>query len=120
MWDLLKSFLAFGLATSLEKLIAFLLLPLYTKVFSVVEYGYIDLIQVTFIIITAFSVLQFETSLQRYYYEYRGKIKVLFISTVCKHTIFRLDTHYSQPYLCAVTFNNNDYGKRKSKLSGGI
>ena len=82
MWDLLKSFLAFGLATSLEKLIAFLLLPLYTKVFSVVEYGYIDLIQVTFIIITAFSVLQFETSLQRYYYEYRGKIKVLFISTV--------------------------------------
>ena len=38
----------------------------------------------------------------------------------CKHTIFRLDAHYSQPYLCAVTFNNNDYGKRKSKLSGGI
>ena len=39
---------------------------------------------------------------------------------VSKHTIFRLDAHYSQPYLCAVTFNNNDYGKRKSKLSGGI
>ena len=37
-----------------------------------------------------------------------------------KHTIFRLDAHYSQPYLCAVTFNNNDYDKRKSKLSGGI
>ena len=37
-----------------------------------------------------------------------------------KYTIFRLDAHYSQPYLCAVTFNNNDYGKRKSKLSGGI
>ena len=42
------------------------------------------------------------------------------IYTICKHTIFRLDAHYSQPYLCAVTFNNNDYGKRKSKLSGGI
>lgn len=39
---------------------------------------------------------------------------------ICKHTIFRLDAHYSQLYLCAVTFNNNDYGKRKSKLSGGI
>ena len=37
-----------------------------------------------------------------------------------KHTIFRLDAHYSQPYLCAVTFKNNDYGKRKSNLSGGI
>ena len=41
-------------------------------------------------------------------------------SAVGKHTIFRLDAHYSQLYLCAVTFNNNDYGKRKSKLSGGI
>ena len=37
-----------------------------------------------------------------------------------KHTIFRLDAHYSQPYLCAVTFNNNDYGKRESKLPRGI
>ena len=36
------------------------------------------------------------------------------------HTIFRLDTHLNLTYLCAVTFNNNDYGKRKSKLPGGI
>lgn len=41
-------------------------------------------------------------------------------SKCCKHAIFRLDAHYSQTYLCAVTFNNNDYGERKSKLSGGI
>ena len=39
---------------------------------------------------------------------------------VCNHTIFRLDTHLNLTYLCAVTFNNNDYGKRKSKLPGGI
>ena len=48
-------------------------------------------------------------------------MKYLIVSDIHgKHTIFRLDAHYSQPYLCAVTFNNNDYGKRKSKLSGGI
>ena len=48
-------------------------------------------------------------------------IKLVFnFKAAGKHTIFRLDAHYSQPYLCAVTFNNNDYGKRKSKLSGGI
>lgn len=35
------------------------------------------------------------------------------------HTISRLDAHYSQTHLCAVIFNNNDYGKRESKLSGG-
>ena len=38
----------------------------------------------------------------------------------CKHSIFRLDTHRDLTYLCAVTFKNNDYGKRKSKLPGGI
>lgn len=36
------------------------------------------------------------------------------------HTIFRLDSQYDVRYLCAVTFKNNDYGKRKSKLPGGI
>lgn len=28
-----------------------------------------------------------------------------------KHSILRLDAHYPQTYLCAVTFKNNDYGK---------
>ena len=39
-----------------------------------------------------------------------------FLDLSCKHSIFRLDTHHSLTYLCAVTFKNNDYGKRKSKL----
>ena len=43
-----------------------------------------------------------------------------FHSAPCNHSIFRLDTHRNLTYLCAVTFNNNDYGERKSKLSGGI
>ena len=35
--------------------------------------------------------------------------------------LFSALTHIvSLTYLCAVTFNNNDYGKRESKLSGGI
>ena len=47
--------------------------------------------------------------------------KILTISKLeSNHTIFRLDTHLNLTYLCAVTFNNNDYGKRKSKLPGGI
>lgn len=82
MWNLFKSFLAFGLATSIEKLIAFLLLPLYTDAFSAAQYGCMDVIQVTIIIITTFSVLQLETSLQRYYYQYKGNLKVVFISTI--------------------------------------
>lgn len=45
---------------------------------------------------------------------------VFFDSEVGNHTIFRLDTQYYVTYLCAVIFNNNDYGKRESKLSGGV
>ena len=41
-------------------------------------------------------------------------------SSFCNHSIFRLDIHRNLTYLCAVTFKNNDYGKRKSKLPGGI
>lgn len=35
-------------------------------------------------------------------------------------SISYLDAHYSQTYLCVITFNNNDYDKRKSKLLGNI
>ncbi len=47
-------------------------------------------------------------------------VKILIGWILSNHTIFRLDTHLSLTYLCAVTFKNNNYGKRKSKLPGGI
>ena len=49
-----------------------------------------------------------------------GYITYTFNANGSKHSIFRLDTHRDLTYLCAVTFKNNDYGKRKSKLPGGI
>ena len=42
------------------------------------------------------------------------------VEWIGNHSIFRLDIHRNLTYLCAVTFKNNDYGERKSKLSGGI
>ena len=36
------------------------------------------------------------------------------------HSILRLDTHCSLTYLCSVIINDKDYGKRKSKLPGGV
>ena len=47
-------------------------------------------------------------------------ILILAGDTMCNHSIFRLDIHRNLTYLCAVTFKNNDYGKRESKLSRGI
>jgi O-antigen/teichoic acid export membrane protein len=82
MKNFLKSFLAFGLATSIEKLLGFILLPIYTRHFNAVEYGVIDMISVIGSILIIFGTLQIETSLQRYYYSYNDLRKNLLISNV--------------------------------------
>ena len=51
---------------------------------------------------------------------HRGHVKPFSIDMLRNHSIFRLDIHRNLTYLCAVTFKNNDYGKRESKLSRGI
>lgn len=78
----LKAFLSFGLAVSIEKLLGFVIVPIYTREFSATEYGVIDLIGTIVSIAIIFGLLQLETSLQRYYYEYRGVGKSVFISTI--------------------------------------
>lgn len=80
--NLIKSFLIYGLASACSKFISVLLLPIYTTIFSVEEYGEIDLIQSVILIITIFGILQLETSLQRYYYEFEGKERKKMISTI--------------------------------------
>jgi O-antigen/teichoic acid export membrane protein len=82
MREFIKSFFSFGLASVIERLIAFLLLPIYTRFFTTSEFGIIDLITVVLSIIIIFAHLQLETSLQRYYYDYENDEKKLFISTV--------------------------------------
>lgn len=81
MREFIKSFLLLGIATTIEKIIAFFLLPLYTRYFDTVEYGVIDLIFITISMISIFAELQLETALQRYYYDYYGVEKIRFIST---------------------------------------
>ncbi|MDT0294046.1 lipopolysaccharide biosynthesis protein [Mesonia ostreae] len=82
MKEFIKSFFSFGLATSIQKMMAFLLLPVYTRYFTTVEFGVIDLIQVILGIASIFAILQLETAMQRYYYELKGKLKKIFISTI--------------------------------------
>lgn len=88
MLELLKSFFSFGLATSVQKMLGFLLLPLYTRFFTTFEFGVIDLIQVVLGITSIFAILQLETSLQRYYYEIEGALKKTFVSTIFIAIIF--------------------------------
>ena len=73
MKELILNFFSFGLAVSLERFLSFLLIPLYASVFSVTEFGVIDLVQTFIGVVTIFCFLQLETSLQRFYYEYEGE-----------------------------------------------
>ena len=47
-------------------------------------------------------------------------VKLKDIDAFGNHSILRLDTHCSLTYLCSVIINDKDYGKRKSKLPGGV
>lgn len=82
MGNFFKAFLSFGLATSIEKLLGFIILPIYTRYFSVAEYGVIDMIGTVLAIAIIFGGLQLETSLQRYYYEYESVRRKLLVSNV--------------------------------------
>lgn len=82
MKELVTNFFAYGFAISLDKLLAFLLIPIYASKLSVDEFGVVDLIQTTIGIFIIFAFLQLETSLQRYYFEYEGKKRKEYIFTV--------------------------------------
>ena len=82
MKDFFKAFLSFGLATSIQKLLGFVILPIYTRYFNKTEYGIIDMIGTVLSVVVIFGLLQLETSLQRYYYEYKGLKKKLLVSNV--------------------------------------
>lgn len=78
----LKAFFSFGLATSIEQLLGFIIVPIYTRMFTTREYGIIEMTGTVIIIAVVFGVLQLETALQRYYYEHKGVARKLLISNV--------------------------------------
>jgi O-antigen/teichoic acid export membrane protein len=82
MKEFIKSFFSFGVATSIEKIVSFILLPIYTRFFSKEQYGTIDLVQVIVSMSAIFAVLQLESAMQRYYYEYKNKEKKVFLTTI--------------------------------------
>jgi O-antigen/teichoic acid export membrane protein len=82
MKDFFKAFLSFGLASSIEKLLGFIILPIYTREFNKTEYGVMDMVSTIISVAIIFGLLQLETALQRYYYEYKGiKRKLLITNT---------------------------------------
>ncbi|WP_346986132.1 lipopolysaccharide biosynthesis protein [Chryseobacterium sp. POE27] len=114
MNNFIKAFLSFGLATSIEKLLGFVILPIYTKYFNATEYGIIDMIGTILQVACVFGVLQLETSLQRYYYEYDSLKKRLLVSNIYSliagcSLIIGLIIFFISPFLSQWFFKSDEY-----------
>lgn len=115
MNNFLKAFLSFGLATSIEKLLGFVILPIYTKYFDATEYGIIDMIGTVLQVACIFGLLQLETSLQRYYYEYDKLKRKLLVSTIyywigiCSLIIGGI-IFFASEFLSQKLFGTSEYG----------
>ncbi|MBC6411332.1 MAG: lipopolysaccharide biosynthesis protein [Ekhidna sp.] len=78
-----KDIIIYGTGSILFKLVPIIMIPIYTKIFSPSEYGILDLIISISLLISVLGLLQLESALARFYYDYSGKqSKKILISTV--------------------------------------
>lgn len=81
MKDLFKNFLSFGLATTIEKILLFLFIPIYSRFLLKEEFGVVDLLQVISEAGSILALLQLETSFQRYYLDYKSRLKRVHVTS---------------------------------------
>jgi O-antigen/teichoic acid export membrane protein len=77
-----KDVIIYGLSSSLTKLVGLFLIPLYTRIFSIDNYGIMDIVVTIVAIATIFGLLQLESAVARYYYlEKNDGIRTKMVST---------------------------------------
>lgn len=69
----IKSFFIYGLASSVSKFIGVFLVPIYTRVFTKEEYGTLDLLVTLIAFFAILGMLQVESAVQRFYYEFKNQ-----------------------------------------------
>lgn len=95
-----KHALIYSIGNAANKLVGFVLLPLYTSAFSVAQYGLVALFDTIFDLITAVSSLGIMEGLKRWYWDNasKGKQKTLFFTvlvfTLVSTIIFLLICYY--------------------------
>jgi O-antigen/teichoic acid export membrane protein len=70
-----KDMVAYGLMAALNRGIGFLLLPIFTRVFSPSEYGVIDIVATLTSLFCIFVSMNLNSSLARFWFEKNGKIE---------------------------------------------
>jgi len=77
-----KDFIIYGISSSISKFIGLFLIPLYTRTFSVEEYGSMDIILTVFSFACILTMMQLESAVARYFYSAKNeKEQNILIST---------------------------------------
>ena len=79
----LKDSMFYGIVTGISAMLGFFLLPFYTRIFSPDEFGIMDLISTSISLVNIFVLLNLNSAVLRYYYEFkRPEERSIMISTV--------------------------------------
>ena len=79
---LAKDFILYGVAGALTKASSIILLPFYTFYFSPEEYGVLELLMVIITLSSIMGLLQLESALSRFFYEYKAQERKKLITTL--------------------------------------
>ena len=79
---LTKDFILYGIGGALSKASSIILLPFYTFYFSPEEYGVLELLTIIITLSSIMGLLQLESSLSRFFYEYKTEERKQLIITL--------------------------------------
>ena len=94
---LLKDSMVYGMGNSAHVLLNVILLPLLTRLFSPPQYGIIELINTTMIILAVIMGFRFDGAMSRYYYEGRKKA-----ASTCLYSLLTMSTAITVVLLLAA------------------
>ena len=111
-----KNSLIFSMGNASQRLIGFVLIPLYTKYFSLEDYGKIGLLEITATFLLTILGLGLFRAFNRWYWDkkYSDKQKSLFFTVLVfltlVGTVFYISIIYFQSYISLLLFDSIDYG----------
>lgn len=112
---LARDFLVYGLGAGLSQSLLILLVPIYSRVFSVEEYGAMELIQSGFILMSVLGLLQLESAAGRFYFEAenisskRSQLSTGFWAILMISVLISIIFFLFASYLTDFFFSNQEY-----------
>ncbi len=110
-----KPFIIYGIGTALVRFTSLFLVPVYTRVFSPLEYGVYDIITSLSTLLYLFGMMQLESGLARFYYEKKedkernNLINTLFSTVLSVSTFVAFFVIVFANPISSLLFQSNEY-----------